>query len=228
MPGHGDMVKIASKNDSIVTSYYNNLVPAVTVWVYLQFAKFQLTLTSHLAHGPVLIIACLAATYFTSTMPASNYRVVEPHPSVPHNTRPAVYTGRGGQGNVISLKNTRTTDSRTATGPASLTRLDSRAPSTFTSGRGGAGNVHSSSERAIFSFDEELERDLRRAAPVYHVGRGGAGNMMYRDDAGSCLTRKYSACSTATNSSTGSVADRARDMARRGLEKGWGKLKGAA
>lgn len=163
-------------------------------------------------------------------MPASNYRVIEPHPSVPHTSRPALYTGRGGSGNVISLKNTKTTDSRTATGPPSLTRLDSRTPSTFTSGRGGAGNVHSSSERAIFSFDEELERDLRRAAPVYHVGRGGAGNMMYRDDSSSnySLSRKYSAASTATNSSSGSVADRARDMARRGLEKGWGKLKGSA
>lgn len=163
-------------------------------------------------------------------MPVSKYRVIEPHPSVPHTPRPAVYTGRGGSGNVISLKNTKTTDSRTATGPASLTRLDSRTPAPFTSGRGGAGNVHRSSERAIFSFDEELERDLRRAAPVYHVGRGGAGNMMYRDDSSSnySLSRKYSAASTATNSSSGSVADRARDMARRGLEKGWGKLKGAA
>ncbi|KAJ5732575.1 hypothetical protein N7493_004056 [Penicillium malachiteum] len=161
---------------------------------------------------------------------ASNYRVIEPHPSVPHTGRPAVYTGRGGSGNVVSLKNTKTTESRTATGPASLTRLDSRAPATFTSGRGGAGNVHTSSERAIFSFDEELARDLRRAAPVYHVGRGGAGNMMYREDSSSnySLSRKYSAASTTTNSSTGSVADRARDMARRGLEKGWGKLKGTA
>ncbi|KAJ5935528.1 hypothetical protein N7466_005075 [Penicillium verhagenii] len=162
---------------------------------------------------------------------ASNYRVVEPHPSVPHTTRPAVFTGRGGSGNVVSLKNTKTTESRTATGPASLTRLDSRAPTTFIAGRGGAGNVHSSSERAIFSFDEELERDCRRAAPVYHVGRGGAGNMISRADDSSSnysLSRKYSGASTATNSSTGSVADRARDMARRGLEKGWGKLKGTA
>lgn len=159
----------------------------------------------------------------------SSYRVIEPHPSVPHTGRAAVYTGRGGSGNVISLKNTKTTDSRTATGPASLTRLDSRTPSTFTSGRGGAGNVHCSSERAIFSFDEELERDLRRAAPVYHVGRGGAGNMMYRDDSSNCsLSRKYSSTSSNTASSSGSVADRARDMARRGLEKGWGKLKGTA
>ncbi|KAI9932816.1 hypothetical protein ASPWEDRAFT_22581 [Aspergillus wentii DTO 134E9] len=157
----------------------------------------------------------------------SNYRVVEPHPSVPRTSRPAIHTARGGAGNVINLKNTKTTNSQTATGPPSLTRLDSRTPSTFTSGRGGAGNVHSSSERAIFSFDEELERDLRRAAPVYHVGRGGAGNMIYSDN-GSTLSRKFSSSSSATVSSAGSASDRARDKARRGLEKGWEKLRGMA
>lgn len=165
-------------------------------------------------------------------MPAKmNYRVIEPHPSVPHTSRPALHTARGGAGNVISLKNTKTTDSQTATGPASLTRLDSNVPSTFKSGRGGAGNVRSSSERAIFSFDEELERELRRAAPVYHVGRGGAGNMIYRDgcsSGSSVLTRKFSSSSTASGSSTGSATDRAREKARRGLERGWGKIKGMA
>ncbi|KAJ5814799.1 hypothetical protein N7474_006576 [Penicillium riverlandense] len=161
-------------------------------------------------------------------MPTKTYRVIEPHPSVPHTTRPAVYAGRGGAGNVVSLKNTKTTNSQTATGPASLTRLDSRAPSTFITGRGGAGNVHSSGERAIFSFDEELERDLRRAAPVYHVGRGGAGNMIFDDSSSSSLSRKFSAGSATTASSSGSTADRAAQKARRGLEKGWGKLKGMA
>ncbi|KAF9891959.1 hypothetical protein FE257_002922 [Aspergillus nanangensis] len=164
-------------------------------------------------------------------MPSSsssiNYRVIEPHPSVPHTSRPAIHTARGGAGNVISLKNTKTTDSQSATGPPSLTRLNSRVPTTFKSGRGGAGNVHSSSERAIFSFDEELEREMRRAAPVYHVGRGGAGNMMYRDD-DSALSRKFSASSKATSSSTQSTASAARDKALRGLERGWGKLKGMA
>jgi hypothetical protein len=163
-------------------------------------------------------------------MPLINYRVIEPHPSVPHTSRPALHTARGGAGNIISLKNTKTTDSRTATGPASLTRLDSRAPTTFTSGRGGAGNVHSSSERAIFSFDEELEREMRRAAPVYHVGRGGAGNMIHRNtDNESSLSRKFSASSeTSAKSNISSTSDRARDMARRGLEKGWEKIKGMA
>ncbi|KAJ5898922.1 hypothetical protein N7495_003666 [Penicillium taxi] len=153
----------------------------------------------------------------------SNYRVVEPHPSVPTSNRPAVFTGIGGAGNIISLKSMKVTDSRSATGPASLTRLDSRVPAAFTSGRGGIGNAHTSSERAIFSFDEELQRDLRRAGPVYHVGRGGAGNMVHssRNDSSSIygLSRKHSSSSTASNSSTNSVAERARDLARRGLDK---------
>ncbi|KAL2835207.1 hypothetical protein BDW59DRAFT_137323 [Aspergillus cavernicola] len=163
-------------------------------------------------------------------MPTVNYRVVEPHPSIPHTSRPALHTARGGAGNIISLKNTMTTDSRSATGPASLTRLDSHAPTSFTTGRGGAGNIHDTSERAIFSFDEELEREMRRAAPVYHVGRGGAGNMMHRNgDKESILSRKYSASSrTSAKSNISSTSDRARDMALRGLEKGWEKIKGMA
>ena len=165
-------------------------------------------------------------------MPAStNYHVIEPHPSVPHTRRPAIHTARGGAGNVINLKNTKTTDSRNATGPPSLTRLDSNVPKTFKSGRGGAGNVHSSSERAMFSFDEELERELRRVAPVYHVGRGGAGNKIHTDgsDASSnSLNRMFSGSSSATGSSAGSVSDRAREKAMRGLERGWGKLRGMA
>lgn len=35
----------------------------------------------------------------------------------------------------------------------------------------------SSSERRIFSFDEELAKQGKAAAsPVYHIGRGGQGN----------------------------------------------------
>lgn len=107
------------------------------------------------------------------------YSIVEPHPSVP----PTHYfsTGRGGAGNVTKAPSTVTQGSN-ATGPAS--RIWVEAPQTqrktFIAGRGGAGNVHPASERAIFSFDEELERQLsqeRHAAPVYHVGRGGAGNV---------------------------------------------------
>jgi len=41
--------------------------------------------------------------------------------------------------------------------------------------------MHRERERAIFSFDEELERQRRMTehqAPIYHVGRGGAGNLV--------------------------------------------------
>lgn len=196
---------------------------------------------------------CRQLTEITAKMPASQspYRLVEPHPSVPQNSRPAIHTARGGAGNVINLRNTHTTPSQTATGPASATDLDSRShPGAFKSGRGGAGNTHSSRERAIFSFDEELERDLRRAAPVYHVGRGGRGNTICRSSSGLssseswsghgygsrsgtdpyCLTRKSSggSSSTGTNSSTGSTGDRARDRAVWRLERTWGKVKWVA
>ncbi|PGH15326.1 hypothetical protein AJ79_02492 [Helicocarpus griseus UAMH5409] len=157
-----------------------------------------------------------------------SYRVVEPHPSVPHTSRPAMHTSRGGAGNVISLKNTTTTPAQSATGPASVTRLDNRTPTRYTSGRGGAGNVHSSSERAIFSFDEELERQLRRekeVAPVFHVGRGGAGNTVVPD--GFDLSRKHSGGSVQSASSTGSNnSDALKDKTRRNLEARWGKFMG--
>jgi hypothetical protein len=158
---------------------------------------------------------------------ASNaYMVVEPHPSVPNSRRPALHTSRGGAGNVISLRNTKTTDSQFATGPPSLTRLDSHGPTTFKSGRGGAGNVHNSSERAIFSFDEELEREMRRekdVTPVFHVGRGGAGNMIYSSSDQYSLARKHSSGSSSSNDS---LADRTKEKARQGLERTWSRLTG--
>ncbi|KAN0080611.1 hypothetical protein V8E54_003815 [Elaphomyces granulatus] len=160
-------------------------------------------------------------------MPAAlAYHIIEPHPSVPSSTRQAVHTSRGGAGNVISLRNTTTTNSRTAMGPASLTCLNVHPPTTFKSGRGGAGNVHSTDERTIFSFDEELELALRRereVAPVFHVGRGGAGNMVHSQEDNS-LFRHHSG--SGSTSSTESMTNRAREMARRSLEKGWNKLTG--
>ncbi|OJD11607.1 hypothetical protein AJ78_07651 [Emergomyces pasteurianus Ep9510] len=156
------------------------------------------------------------------------YHLVEPHPSIPRSSRPGMHTSRGGAGNVISLKSTTTTPGQSATGPASVTRLDNRPQDRFTSGRGGAGNVHSYGERAIFSFDEELERQLRRekeVAPVFHVGRGGAGNTVIPD--GFDLTRKYSGGSMKSASSTESIgADPLKNKSRKSLEARWGKFMG--
>jgi hypothetical protein len=114
----------------------------------------------------------------TSSSSAHRYSIVEPHPTVPSSHY--FSTGRGGAGNQIKAPSN-TTRGSDASGPAARVSLATPAPrKTFTTGRGGAGNVHPASERAIFSFDEELERQLsqeRHAAPVYHVGRGGAGNI---------------------------------------------------
>jgi hypothetical protein len=106
----------------------------------------------------------------------SYYSITEPHPSA----NKYVHSGRGGAGNTFRAP--KTSAGTTAQGPASL--FDSDLPtssSKFSSGRGGAGNIHKSSERAIFSFDEELERQntwerKMKDGAVWHVGRGGAGN----------------------------------------------------
>jgi hypothetical protein len=91
-----------------------------------------------------------------------------------------MHSGRGGAGNTFRAP--KTSEASTAHGPASLFELGLPASSSrFSSGRGGAGNIHKSSERAQFSFDEELERQSTRErkmkeGAVWHVGRGGAGN----------------------------------------------------
>jgi hypothetical protein len=150
-----------------------------------------------------------------------SYSLVEPHP---HTACPYVHTARGGVGNVVQ----KTSSSKPFTASASIPRasLDHKQPSTSKSGRGGAGNVHHSSERAIFSFDEELERQMRQQeamAPVYHVGRGGAGNMIYADS--STTRRKDSETASARSASSAeSGADIATKVVRRSLEKGWAKV----
>lgn len=185
-----------------------------------------------------------------------NYSIVEPHPSVP-STQHYISTGRGGAGNAIRASPSTLTRGSDASGPASRTPLSSSPPTTttsrktFTVGRGGAGNVHTQSERAIFSFDEELARQLsqeRRAAPVYHVGRGGAGNvgsganttmnMTLGSGAGERGQRVYvdgsvrrrasadsEASSTRSHDSTGSEMSGAGQF-NRGVAKGWKKVVG--
>ncbi|KAE8453086.1 hypothetical protein EG329_012273 [Mollisiaceae sp. DMI_Dod_QoI] len=106
----------------------------------------------------------------------SHYQVTEPHPTVSSYAR----TGRGGAGN--TFKAPKTSNGTTAKGPASLFEHGLPASSgKFSAGRGGAGNIHEPSERPIFSFDEELERETTREqrahqGSAWHVGRGGAGN----------------------------------------------------
>merc|ERR1711977_309115 len=107
----------------------------------------------------------------------SNFQLVEPPPSVNHYA----HAGRGGAGNYF--KAPKTSNGSSARGPASLFEHGlPKSKSKFSSGRGGAGNIHSPSERAIFSFDEELqlqktrEEKMKDGAVKYSIGRGGAGN----------------------------------------------------
>lgn len=116
---------------------------------------------------------------------SAHYQITEPHPSAGKY----IHSGRGGAGNTFRAPTTSSPTS--ARGPASLFGGQIPLTSTkFSSGRGGAGNIHPSSERAAFSFDEELERQtsrerkMKEEGAVYHVGRGGAGNWISARPAG--------------------------------------------
>jgi hypothetical protein len=106
----------------------------------------------------------------------STYSITEPHPTASKY----IHSGRGGAGN--TFKAPKTSQGSSARGPASLVSTLPKSDSKFSSGRGGAGNIHDSSEKAIFSFDEELERQstrekmMKQQGAIWHVGRGGAGN----------------------------------------------------
>ena len=166
-------------------------------------------------------------------MSTRSYSIVEPHPSVPSSHY--FSTGRGGAGNVTKAPGSITRGSD-ASGPAA--RISFSSPTTktktFTTGRGGAGNVHPSSERAIFSFDEELERQLnqdRHAAPVYHVGRGGAGNVgnggvssqrMFVD----LGSRRHSEDSFGSAGSGSGSSESGADYVNRNIKKGFKKIMG--
>ena len=140
------------------------------------------------------------------------FHVFEPHPS-PQNY---IHAGRGGAGNYARYNKAELTKGHEATGPASAAKvLPPVATHKFTSGRGGAGNTHkvTESQRAIFSFDEELARDQRMIdnaakTPVYHIGRGGAGNAVDEMKPRSSSGRLGSISSASSTSSAGSTGSR--------------------
>jgi hypothetical protein len=159
-------------------------------------------------------------------MVSLSYLINEPHPSAPRGRSTAYLgSGRGGAGNYARYKVEELTVGNQATGPASRSAI-SPPPSTqkYTSGRGGMGNTFTrqESQRAIFSFDEELAReqklmDARAKAPVYHTGRGGSGNFV--DEMKPSTSRTNSAASVSSNGST--MSDKARRIggAFRGLSR---------
>ncbi|KXX80552.1 hypothetical protein MMYC01_202237 [Madurella mycetomatis] len=105
------------------------------------------------------------------------YTITEPHPTVPQNSY--THSGRGGAGNFFRAP--ATTSPAGVPTPAPIASTSSSSSSSrFYSGRGGAGNARSASERPVLSFDEEFVRaEARdRSAPAGYVGRGGAGNIV--------------------------------------------------
>lgn len=148
-------------------------------------------------------------------MPARNYSITEPHPSVPASNY--YLSGRGGAGNITRVSPKSVTSGPDATGPAA--RITIPTPSNdayFAAGRGGAGNMYREKERAIFSFDEELERQSRlmdHQAPVYHVGRGGAGN----------VDGTLKAARRSSHSSGGSTSS--ADSVRRSVDLAWNRVR---
>ncbi|KAF2223930.1 hypothetical protein BDZ85DRAFT_260064 [Elsinoe ampelina] len=168
------------------------------------------------------------------------YSVTEPHPSVRSSTKTTfIGSGIGGAGNYKRYTTAQLTSGPSAAGPASRANLPA-PPTTIFSGRGGAGNVHkksaarpsiastsrtssessassegpaSPSQRAIFSFDEELEREQRmrdNAARVYHIGRGGAGNAVP-----TVVPRKSSSAASSVGSSSSNEDGKRRSMMER-------------
>jgi hypothetical protein len=144
-----------------------------------------------------------------------NFHITEPHPNVASSY---IYSGRGGAGNAMRIKPSEVTAGHTATGPASRIKLTPPPTTNFYAvGRGGAGNMKKS-ERAIFSFDEELQQQERLRsgqAPVYHIGRGGAGN--YVDEMKPKSQRQNSASST-------SSVESEKDGVRHSVDAAWKRL----
>jgi Protein of unknown function (DUF3602) len=149
-------------------------------------------------------------------MSSRNYSITEPHPSVPASNY--YLSGRGGAGNITRVSPKAVSAGPDATGLAARVSFPTASSDAyFASGRGGAGNMHREKERAIFSFDEELERQSRlmdHQAPVYHIGRGGAANVATSLD----TPRRPS------HSSAGST--RSADSVRRSVDSAWNRVRG--
>jgi Protein of unknown function (DUF3602) len=102
-----------------------------------------------------------------------NYQITEPHPTVAPNRY--IHTGIGGAGNKVKISSGKRSSLSSTLSRSTPPHNPSAKAST---GRGGAGNIHFSSELPLFSFDEEMDAQVGREKghEIWHVGRGGAGN----------------------------------------------------
>jgi len=125
------------------------------------------------------------------------YTITEPHPTVAQNSY--THSGRGGLGNFFRAPATTSpagvpTPVTASTASTTTSSGRSNSPRRFYSGRGGAGNAHSTAVRPVLSFDEEFTRaEVReKTATMSHVGRGGAGNIFATGAGGGLIERKKS------------------------------------
>lgn len=133
------------------------------------------------------------------------------------------HAGRGGAGNYRRLSSSYLSSS------PPVTTVPSSTSKVYFGGRGGAGNVKPKTERAMFSFDEELERDRlfhQHHAPVYSIGRGGAGNVVPAD----CISTRSNYAATPEASPRSSTCSAPRESRfssssmRSGADKVWDTL----
>lgn len=154
----------------------------------------------------------------------SHYTITEPHPTVPQNSY--THSGRGGLGNFFRAPAT-TSPSGVPT-PASSSGSSGSSSRRFYSGRGGAGNAHSTAERPVLSFDEEFTRaEVReKTATISHVGRGGAGNIFSTGPfGGSSAAKKNSIDSTADGEALGRRDSASTSGSGRSLSGFWGRVR---
>ncbi|KAI9742702.1 MAG: hypothetical protein M1818_003843 [Claussenomyces sp. TS43310] len=149
-----------------------------------------------------------------------NVQISEPQPHGLANHK--IHTGRGGAGNTTmpyptskptsTLRHTSNNNNNSSSHLSHMPTHHSTISTTttsskFSSGRGGAGNMHPISAASPASFDDELASLSRRedydTHNAWHVGRGGAGNWA-KGDGGNVGARRKSSAGSSTSSVSGS------------------------
>jgi hypothetical protein len=146
------------------------------------------------------------------------YIITESSPS----TTTYMRSGRGGMGNTFRASPTTIRSAVSSSSqPAAVSKPSSSSSASsrrFFSGIGGAGNVHSASERPALSLDDDFRRAAARdAAPVGYTGIGGWGNVYRRkqsDASDSSASSAATAIDDDVSSETSSMTTKSKMWAR--------------
>jgi hypothetical protein len=145
------------------------------------------------------------------------YIITESSPS----TTTYMRSGRGGMGNTFRAAPTTVRSAVSSSSqPAIVSQPSSSSSSSassrrFFSGIGGAGNVHSASERPALSLDDDFRRAAARdAAPVGYTGIGGWGNVYRRKQSDASDSSASTAVDDDVSSETSSMTTKSKMWAR--------------